>query len=269
LNAFVTKLDASGSALVYSTYLNGTNWSRGFGIAVDAAGNAYVSGDTGSPDFPTVNPFQATIASGSDAFVTKLNASGSALLYSTYLGGNGNEGFTKIAVDAAGNAYVAGFTESTNFPTQNPFQRSLSGTSDGFVSKLDASGSALAYSTYLGGSSDDVFYVGIAVDTAGSAYVTGVTNSVDFPLADPLQRRSGGLSDGFVAKFNASGSGLVYSTYLGGRDNDAGAGIAVDTAGNAYVTGFTLSRDFPTVNAAQRLCRCAISYDAFVTKISP
>src|SRR5438874_1208469 len=180
-----------------------------------------------------------------DAFVTKLNASGSALLYSTYLGGNSEDDGNGIAVDAAGSAYVAGLTTSTDFPTANPLQSKNAGSSDVFVAKLNASGSALIYSTYLGGSSSD-FAFGIAVDSSGNAYVTGHTASTDFPTANPLQSKNAGSSDVFVAKLNASGSALIYSTYLGGSSSDFAFGIAVDSSGNAYVTGQTASTDFPT-----------------------
>ena len=194
----MTKLNASGSALVYSTYLGGSNTDGGYGIAVDGAGNAYITGYTYSTDFPTAGAFQTSHASdggGDDVFVTKLNASGTAFIYSTYLGGNGYDGGRGIAVDGAGNAYVTGYTRSTNFPaTTGAFQNSSGGGEDTFVTKLNASGSALLYSTYLGGSRTDYGY-GIAVDGAGNAYITGATNSTDYPTSagalpdQPCQRR--------------------------------------------------------------------------------
>jgi Beta-propeller repeat len=182
--------------------------------------------------------------------VNKLSASGSALVYSTYLGGTGQDSGQGIAVDSAGNAYIVGATYSTDFPTMNPLQPTLGGTSNAFVSKLNASGSALVYSTYLGGSGSDGGY-GIAVDSAGDAYVTGSTPSTNFPTMNPLQPANAGGGDAFVTRLNASGSALVYSTYLGGSADDNGVGIAVDSSGNVYVTGDTTSTNFPTVNPLQ------------------
>jgi hypothetical protein len=278
---FVTKLNAAGSALVYSTYLGGTGGEGGSGIAVDAAGNAYVTGGTDSPDFPTQNPLQPGFGGGdcgvfpcADAFIAKLNAAGSALVYSTYLGGSGGDGGGGIAVDAAGNAYVTGGTGSTDFPTKNPLQPALNGINNAFVTKLNAAGSALVYSTYLGGSGGDGG-LDIAVDSAGNAYVIGGTGSTDFPTADALQPALGGSGDAFIAMLNAAGSALVYSTYLGGSIesnlfNEYGLGIAVDSAGNAYVMGVTDSTDFPTVNPIQPAFGGGGIFfnDAFVAKIA-
>ena len=274
-DAFVTKLNPSGSALVYSTYLGGSGVDYGQGIAVDSSGSAYITGDTNSTNFPTANPIQGAYAGGySDAFVTKLNPSGSALVYSTYLGGSDIDYGRGIAVDSSGSAYITGGTFSTNFPTANPIQGAhAGGYDDAFVTKLNPSGSALVYSTYLGGSKRD-FSGGIAVDSSGSAYITGGTDSTDFPTANPFQEYNG--SDAFVTKLNPSGSALVYSTYLGGgspwsHPNDYGSGIAVDSSGSAYITGWTRSDDFPTVNPIQDTCRgCGLdSYSAFVTKLNP
>ena len=260
-DVFVTKLNAAGNAVVYSTYLGGSDDDFGPDIAVDSSGSAYVTGRTDSTDFPTTNPFQATFGGGTfgggDAFVTKLNATGSALVYSTYLGGSGNENTISetggIAVDASGNAYVTGDTASTDFPTASPFQAALGGTSgfpDAFVTKLNAAGSALVYSTYLGGSGTERGF-DIALDASGNAYVTGDTNSTDFPTASPIQGTQAGGDDAFVAKFNPAGSALVYSTFLGGSSTDESFGIAIDTSGNAYIAGETFSTDFPTVNPFQ------------------
>jgi len=252
--------------LVYSTYLGGSGNDWGYGIAVDSSGNAYVIGATDSTDFPTQNAFQRTYGGGIfDVFVTKLNSSGS-LVYSTYLGGSGYDWGYGIAVDSSGNAYVTGLTFSTDFPTQNAFQRRFGGANDVFVTKLNSSGS-LVYSTYLGGSDMD-WGCGIAVDSSGNAYVTGWTWSADFPTQNAFQRRFGGANDAFVTKLNSSGS-LVYSTYLGGSRPDWGYGIAVDSSGNAYVTGRTLSTDFPTRNAFQRTFGGGGDFDAFVTKLNP
>lgn len=266
-DAFVTKLNATGNGLVYSTYLGGGNGSgNGNAIAVDSSGNAYVTGNTTSPNFPTQNALQSTIGGGNtDAFVTKLNATGNGLIYSTYLGGSGNDDGSGIAVDTAGNAYVTGFTSSINFPTLNAFQSAFGGNTDAFVTKLNATGSGLVYSTYLGGTNLD-FGNAIAVDTAGNAYVTGNTTSPNFPTQNAFQSTFGGGNDAFVTKLSATGSGLIYSTYLGGSGDDVGKGIALDTANNAYVTGFTSSGNFPTQSAFQNTF--GGTNDAFVTKLN-
>jgi len=265
-DAFVAKLNATGSALIYSTYLGGSGTDLGYGIAVDSAGNAYVTGSTGSTNFPTASALQATFGGPNDAFVAKLNATGSALIYSTYLGGSGLDVGSGIAVDSAGNAYITGYTESTNFPTASPLLAANRGARDAFVAKVSATGSALLYSTYLGGSGDDRSY-GIAVDSGGSAYVTGITGSTNFPTASALQATVGGPNDAFVAKLNATGSALLYSTYLGGSGNDYGFAIAVDSTGNAYVTGMTYSTNFPTAIPLQAANRGG-PYDAFVAKLN-
>lgn len=271
-DAFVTKLHPGDSTLAYSTYLGGIGNDQAMGIAVDSAGNAYVTGLTMSADFPTKNAFQPALAGSTDAFVTKLdtNATGEAsLVYSTYLGGTTNdpEFAQDIAVDSDGNAYVAGRTVSSDFPTTpGAFQTTFGGSSDAFVTKLNASGSALVYSTYLGGPGT-AKATGIAIDSAGSAYITGFA-SRKFPGTSPGTFGGGGPSavDAFVTKFNPAGSTLVYSIYLGGKGVDLGNSIAVDSEGNAYVTGRTGSTDFPTANAFQPALRG--STDAFVTKVS-
>jgi hypothetical protein len=261
--------------LSYSTYLGGSSIDEGFGIAVDSAGSAYVTGYAGSSDFPTANPLTRVGAGGGHAFVTKFNAAGTALLYSTYLGGSSSEHGQAIAVDSAGSAYVTGDTFSTDFPTVNPVQPTNTfNTSAAFVTKFSPDGSALIYSTYLGGSTGGQTGWGIAVDTGGNAYVTGNTAADDFPLVNPLQATNKtsppSSGTGFVAKYNAAGSALVYSTYLGGSDQDIGWGIAADAAGNAYVTGETNSVDFPTAHAFQSACNhCPAVSNAFVTKINP
>jgi hypothetical protein len=270
-DAFVTKLNATGTAVVYSTYLGGSGIDFGNGIAVDPAGDAYVTGMTQSANFPLSSALQTTYgAGGGDAFVTKLNPSGNALVYSTYLGGNGGDEGYGIAVDPAGNAYVTGFTRSTDFPTANAEQGSLAGTvTNAFVTKLNPAGSALVYSTYLGGAGGSGINAGyaIAVDSAGSAYITGKTGAPDFPTMNPEQGTLSGSTNAFVTKFSAAGSTLVYSTYLGGTGADSGLGIAVDSAGSAYVTGQTTSTNFPTMNPEQPAN--AGGYDAFVTKLDP
>ncbi len=272
-DAFVTKINAAGTALVYSTYLGGSDDDEGRGIAVDTSGNAYIAGVTLSTNFPVVNPLQGYGGNG-DAFVTKLNADGSALTYSTYLGGSMVDDVNSIAVSAYDNAYVIGSTESTDFPTtQGAFQTKCGGAScsDAFVTEFSSAGSTLVYSTYLGGSAYE-WGAAIALDPSGNAYVAGFTTSDDFPVTigafQTQHANDGGQYDAFVTEFNAQGSALVYSTYLGGAGSDVALGIAVDGSGDAYVTGATSSKDFPTKNAFQRKYRGG-GDDAFVTKLNP
>ena len=264
-DVFVAKINSAGSALSYSTYLGGGSHDYAKGIAVDGSGNVYVTGYTASTNFPTKNPLQASNAGSNDAFIAKINSAGSALSYSTYLGGSGEDNGEGIAIDGSGNAYVIGYTGSTSFPTKNPIQASKSGLWDAFVSKINSAGSALVYSTYLGGSSSE-YGLGIALDGSSNAYITGPTYSTNFPTRNPLQASNGGEMDAFVSKINSAGSALTYSTYLGGSFNDFAEGIAVDSRGNAYVTGYTISNDFPTQNPIQALK--VGSFDAFVTKIN-
>ena len=205
-DAFVTKLNPNGTSLVYSTYLGGSDTDRGHGVAVDVLGNAYLTGITSSLDFPTLNPVQVTLGGGVDAFVTKMNLNGTALEYSTYLGGSndetgpGNIGNIAIAVDTSASAYVVGTTSSTNFPLANELQAIPAGSCNAFVTKYSTDGAALAFSTYLGGGACDLGE-SIALDASGIAYVTGNTSSTDFPTTvSPLQGVFGGVSDAFVAK---------------------------------------------------------------------
>lgn len=279
-DGFIMKIDPtkSGAAsLVYCTYLGGNGTDQPNGIAVDTAGNAYVTGGTDSTNFPTMNPLQAAPGGLNDAFVAKLNASGAGLIYSTYLGGRDTDTALAIATDTAGNAYVTGQTKSDNFPLANPLQATLSGplgttVGDAFVTKINSDGSAFVYSTYLGGFSFD-FGTGIAADSSGNAYVTGVTLSDDFPIVSGApQTMYGGKDDAFVSELNPAGSQLLTSTFLGGSDNDDGNAIAVDAAGAVYVTGSTSSSDFPiTPGAFQTIMNPggAIPLDGFVAKISP
>lgn len=268
-DVFIAKLDPTGSTLLYSTYLGGSNFSfeSGVGIAVDSAGNAYVTGQTNSPNFPTQNAYDSSYNSGDDVFVTKLNADGNTLIYSTYLGGSNNEYSYDIAVDSAGNAYLTGRTHSTNFPTQNAYDASHNGgVRDVFVSKLGPDGSSLVFSTYLGGSSYDQGEA-IAVDDSGNAYITGITYSTDFPTQNAFDpSHSGGYEDAFVTKLGVAGNTLAYSTYLGGAGDDQGRDIVVDSAGHAYITGLTTSTDFPIRNASDPNQNGFA--DAFVTKLN-
>ena len=289
-DAFVAKINSSGTQLIYSTYLGGSQDDAAAAIAVDAAGNAYVTGATLSANFPTQGALQSSMhgyggepgtpdcngapfANFGDAFVAKLNPTATALVFSTYLGGGQDDAGTAIAIDASLNVYVAGATLSTDFPTtsgafqtkyhgydqQNIFQNS----GDGFVAKLSSSGSALVYSTYLGGRGDDVV-AAILVDKADTVYLTGSTDSQDFPITkNAVQARYGGFyslpftiannyGDAFVARLNQSGTALLYSSFLGGTSNDEGTGIALDPSGLVYVSGATDSADFRvTSNASQ------------------
>lgn len=286
-DVFISKFSPDGASL-YSTYLGGDlaptvgrDEEAGYSIAVDAMANIYVTGFTTSPGFPVVGAIQPTFAGVEDAFVAKLNAAGSALVYSTFLGGNRAEEARAIAVDPLGNAYITGYTFSLDFPTVNALQRIYGGSVDAFVTKLNATGSALIYSTFLGGNgaentgliADITPVGGIAVDNFGNAYVTGKTESANFPVVRAIQSSLRGDNDAFVAKIDPAGSELIYSTYLGSTftgDNgfdERGLDIAVDTFGNAYVTGQVLKNDFPTMLPAQPNFGGGLS-DAFIIKIS-
>ncbi|KAF0192362.1 MAG: hypothetical protein FD165_987 [Gammaproteobacteria bacterium] len=273
-DVFVLKLNPGGSR-VYATYLGGSGDDVGNGIAIDSAGNAFVTGDTTSSNFPLASPRDGVCGSGSgcdgglsDAFVAKLNTAGNALVFSTYHGGSSADSGAAIAVDGTGNAYVGGETASGGFPTASPFQGAIGGAKDGFVSKFSSTG-VLTYSTFLGGAGDDSV-TGVAVDGSGNAYVTGATFSGDFPkTAGAYQEFPAGAGDAFVTKLGSAGSSLVYSTYLGGINFDRSYAITVDGSGNAYVTGATISLDFPTLNPAQAThATSGITRDAFVTKLN-
>jgi hypothetical protein len=378
-DVFIAKVNPAGSALIYSTYLGGSDSDYGFGIAVDSEGAAYITGYTYSTDFPTKNPIQGGHAGFYDVFISKINPAGSALIYSTYLGGSGGEICRGIAVDVEGAVYVTGLTWSDDFPTVNPIQEYLKSSFDDiFVSKINPAGSALIYSTYLGrllrdcgyaiavdsegaayvtgytilgdypwgdpsntfvikigpsgsvldylyewgygswykvngrgiavdaegaayvtwtkfpldewteentdafvtkinvdgdnsiytislGGSGDDWSTGIAIDLNGAAYVTGGTDSDDFPIKNPIQDYNAGGDDIFIIKINPDGTSIVRSTYLGGSGDDKGYGIAVDSKGAVYVTGGTASLDFPTKNPIQ--ASHAGEFDSFITKI--
>jgi hypothetical protein len=259
---FITKLKADGSGLAYSTYLGGSGWDQSGGIAVDNDGNAYVAGRTRSPDFRTANPMHALPKSFQDMFVAKLNPSGSALLYSTYLGGSGDSSGGSIAVDEEGNAYIGGDTGSRDFPTANAFQGTNRGVYNLFVTKLNPSGTGLVFSTYLGGAYD----VGgsIAVDAQHNVYIAGETASDGFPTVHSVQAHRTGQNDATFAKLDAQGNAIYYSTYLGGSDNDTGTALAVDKGGNAYLAGITFSKDFPVSRPLQP--SLARAQDAFIAK---
>jgi hypothetical protein len=254
VDAFVAKFDPTG-ALVYCTYLGGAGDDRAFGIAVDAAGAVYLTGWTSSTDFPTAgNPYQPSLAGGLDAFVAKLSATGESLIFSTFLGGASSDQGRAIALDASGHAFIAGQTASPDFPTLHPLQTGLKGPQDAFVAEVDGYG-ALLFSTYLGGSGTDTA-AAIAVGGDGSIYLTGSTDSLDFPTLNAIQPLNAGYQDAFVTKLSPNGAAIVFSTYLGGSGGsvdypESGMAIDVDAGGNAYVAGVTSSPDFPTRNAFQ------------------
>jgi hypothetical protein len=260
VDAFVTKVSPSGT-LIYSTYLGGDNVDVGTGIAVDSDGNIYISGTTISNNFPTRNAFDATANGNADAFVTKFNQSGS-LIYSSYLGGNDNDNGRSIAVDRQGNAYITGWTMSNNFPLVNPFDNTLGGTQDAFITKI-SSRPAIVYSSYLGGT-DVESGEGVAVDRYGNAYITGTTFSNNFPTVNPFDNTLGGTTDAFITKVDSRAQ-IIYSSYLGGSANENGNGIAVDRNQNAYIVGSTTSTDFPAINAFDNTYNGAT--DGFIAKI--
>jgi hypothetical protein len=295
-NAFIAKLNASGTALLYSTFLGGAGNTAAYTLAVDASGNAYVAGSTSATNFPTTSGAVQTAnnqgTGGYNAFVTKLNAAGSALVYSTYLGGSGNgtgtgDAANGIAIDAAGDAYVVGYTYSTNFPvTPTAFQTTNlavpNAIENAFVTKLNPAGTALTYSTLLGGSGSGQWGEGdianaIAIDGAGNAYVTGQAGSPDFPATNGAYQTTNPaaeneLASAFVAKINPTGTGLVYATYLGGSNFASGSALAIDGAGNAYVTGFAKYTDFPITPGTFQSTNNAAGLNAgnvFVSKVNP
>ncbi|MCK6684160.1 MAG: SBBP repeat-containing protein [Thermoanaerobaculia bacterium] len=273
-DAFVTKLNAAGTALVYSTFLGDTGPDHGNGIAVDSAGRAHVTGYTASIGFPVTAGALDTVQNGDfDVFVTKLDAAGALLAFSTFLGGAGYEGGDGIAVDTSGNVFVTGQTRSNTFPvTGGAYQTVIGGDFDVFVSKIAPTGDFFSYSTFLGGPGStpaSSFARAIAVDGSGNAYVTGPTGSAGFPVTAGAYITAYGLGiDAFVTKLNPAGTGVVYSTYLGGTDLDEANGIAVDASGNAYVAGSTLSAGFPTTAGALDTTPNG-GWDAFVTKLNP
>ena len=276
-DGFVAKLDPSGSQLLFLTYIGGRKDETPHGIAVDSQGSILVTGTTTSEDFPAVAAYQGQLASqysfgGLDAFALKLDSAGSALVYSTYLGGGAIEVGGKIDVDAQGNAYIVGGTTSNDFPTINAFQPvrgNPSGfTPDAFVAKLGPSG-APAYVTYLGGA-DSEWGFAVAADSTGAAWVVGMTDSEGFPVASAFQTEITGDVDVFAAKLSANGQALLTSGFLGGSKVDTPSEAAVDSENNLYITGFTTSDDFPVAGAAQEEFAggAVFSQDAFVAKIS-
>jgi hypothetical protein len=267
-DAFVTKLNPTGTGLVYSTYLGGTGSDSGTGIGLCGDYWPHITGATDSPNFPTTpNAFQSAPASPgvTDAFFTKLNFTG-GLVYSTYLGGNGNDWAMDIAVTGNADAFITGFTDSANFPTTpGALQAGLAGAQDAFAVRFDRWGK-LIYSTYLGGSGYDQG-LGIGVDQAGNAFVVGTTDSPNFPQSNPVQPAYGGApTDAFVAVVDPKGVAVPFSTFLGGSGDDRGTDIAVSLAGVAFVTGWTYSPNFPTVSPLA--ATLGGSPDAFIAILS-
>ena len=275
-DAFVTKVNPFGNGLVFSTYLGGTGTEFSPGIAVDRSGNVYVTGLTTSSDFPvTASATQTTLRGPSDAFMTKLNSTGSTLLYSTYLGGYGEDDGRSIAVEVDGTTYVSGFTDSFDFPvSSNAFQRLYGGGGDAFVTKFSPVGITI-YSSYLGGVSLD-FTKGLAIDPLGRMHVTGGTFSQNFPTtSNALYPSYQGGEDAFVIRIASDGTKLEFSSFLGGSNEDRGRAITVDLAGNIIVAGFTNSLNFPLFDASQSTyggngnseCLRSIGCDGFLVKI--
>lgn len=267
--AYVVKLNPTGSEMIFATLLGGSAGLAPFDqmdVDVDSAGNVYVTGETDAADFPVVNAIQPRSLGGIDAFVCKLDPSGSSLLYSTYLGGSGDDYGRGISVDPNDSATLVGITNSANFPTASAFQRTRGGQYDAFVARLSPSGSTLLFSTYLGGA-DQEFGYDVATDLSGGVYVTGLTRSGDFPTTSgALRRQRSGVGDAFVSKLSSQG-GIVFSTYLGGSGEEEGLGIEVDRERSSYVAGWTTSADFPTAGAAQSANRGGT--DAFLVKLAP
>jgi hypothetical protein len=270
MDAFVTKLDPIGSALLFSTYLGGRAAREYcYGFDTDDNGNVYVSGMTESNDYPTLNAFQKTHRGDWDGYVTKLNTHGTHIEYSTFLGGSGHDSANSVAVDKFGQAYVAGSTISANFPTLNAYQPKFGGGNhDAFMVKLHPTGSTAIYSTYIGGPNGDFSY-GSGVDELGNGYISGETESPSFPTYNAYDGSYNGGWDAFVAKYNDTGTALLFSTFLGGSARDQAYEVGIDTVNDLYVTGYTESTNFPTRNAFQLLHPTAgASRVAFVTKFS-
>ncbi len=266
--AFVLRLNSAGNALLFSTYLGGTTYDVGTAIAIDSSDNAWVVGDTQSANFPLNLPLQYQFGGGTDIFISKFTASGS-LTFSTYWGGRLAEHAGGVALDSSGNIYVAGGTYSADLPVVAALQNTNAGNQDAFVMKLNSSANSIIYATYLGGSGTVTGEQanGIAADANGNAYVTGVTNSANFPVtAGTVQTAYDGSQDAFVTKINPTGSALVYSTYLGGSSFDWANGIGLDPAGNVYIAGYTSSYDFPITGTIQPTLNGL--YNSFVTMLN-
>ncbi len=268
-DAYVTKLASDGKSLIYSAFFPMVPLEEDdlVGLAVDAKGSAYLVGGTNSRNFPVKNAFQKTIGGGGyDGFFLKLTPNGKGLVFSSYLGGSGNESCTEAAVDASGSLFIGGWTTSRNFPIRKAFQQTLKGIADLFVAKFDPDGKSLAYSTYLGGDKYEDL-AGFSLDDSGSVYLTGMTTSTAFPNKNAFQKKfGGGPTDAFILKLASEGDKLIYSSYLGGSSKDYALGLTIDGSGAAYVSGYT-EGSFPLKNALQKTRKGGV--DGFVTKVSP
>ena len=266
-NGFITKLNPAGDKIEYSTYLGGSGADSVRGIAVAQTGEAYIVGETTSPNFPVVDGLYQSLRGRQDAFIAGLNTTGTAVIFSTYIGGYGDDTAAGIAVDKAEGIYVTGATTSPDFPTIAATQPNIGGGQDAFVLKLVPASRKLAYSTFLGGKGGNAALpeagMGIDIDPLGNAYVVGLTASPDFPLRKAVQPMLHGPQDAFVAKFSPAGDALLYSTYLGGSSLDIGTAIKVDASGNACVTGYTASSNFPVNDPLNPTFEGL--YDVFVT----
>ena len=268
---FVTKLNAVGTALIYSTFIGGRSTDYNYGMTIDSSGNVYLTGFVGSfsTDYPTTpGAFDTTHNGGFDAFVTKLNSTGSALIYSTFIGGNGQDVGFDITVDSSGCAYLIGYADEFYPTTPGSFDPTNNGGWDVVVTKLNSTGSALIYSTFIGGLQNDTGF-GIAVDSSGNTFLTGFTFSIeDYPITPgAFDTKHNGQSDAFVTKLNSTGSALIYSTFIGGGGDESGSDIKVDSSGNAYLTGYTSSANYPTTEGAFDTTHNG-DQDAFVTKLN-
>jgi hypothetical protein len=268
-DAFISKFNPTATSLAYSTFLGGAGGSEyATGVAADGQGSVYVTGETRSSDFPTLNALSGTMGGSSDAFVAKLDTVGSAAYYSTFLGGTGTDTGDAIALGRLGNTYLAGYTGSSDFPTINAYDGSLNGTLDLFVAELNWQGSALTFATYLGGSGNES-NASVAKDAVGNIYVAAYTGSFNFPTVRPIQPSLAGLYDATVTIFTPSGDNVSFSTFIGGSSQNYADDIALDRLANIYVTGYTRSSNFPTLNAWQGMHGAGTAYDAFVLKLVP
>ncbi|MCG3165775.1 MAG: hypothetical protein POELPBGB_01550 [Bacteroidia bacterium] len=276
-DVYITKLNAAGSALVYSTFVGGSGMDWGYSLKTDGNGNVYVTGDTYSSDFPTTSGVISETLNGlGDAYVLKLNAAGNALDFSTFIGGSGVESGKSLALDANGNTYITGTTQSYDFPvTSGAYDETVNGSGntpyDAFVVKINATATGFLYSTYLGGtSSNGENGIAITIDADGNAYVAGTTHSSDFPVTSGAYDESfnslNNTYDIFIAKLNAAGNALVYSTFIGTATSENVNAITIDANGNAYITGGA-PINFPTTSGAYDQTFGG-GGDAFVTKLN-
>jgi hypothetical protein len=266
-DAFLAKMDSDGSTLLFSTYLGGSNAENICALAVDPAGRAAVVGKTLSHDFPVANAVQPTFGGGiGDVFVSRLDETGSSFIYSTYLGGSGDDQGFSAAVTQSGEVIAGGNSASTNYPLVNPLQSTMNGVRDLVITKLDRRG-RIVFSTYLGGTANENAF-GLGVDPPGNVYFAGFTASPNFPLSNPLQSTMSGPMDAIFGKISARGDSLIFSTYFGGSGADEAGFLAVDPSGNAYISGWTSSADFPVTPGAFQTSFAGPPFDGFLVKIA-